>query len=59
MSVLCRTCGEEGVQGDCAHTDEERSLTGTWVSLEIDKALSLGYRMITKYAAWHFEETTR
>ena len=58
MFVLCRACGEEGAQGDCTHTDKERALTGTWVS-EIDKALALGYRMITKYAAWHFEETTR
>ena len=59
MFVLCRTCGEEWAQGDCAHTDDERALTGTWVSLEIDKALALGYRMITKYAVWHFEETTQ
>ena len=44
---------------DCTHTDDERALTGTWVSLEIDKALALGYMMITKYAAWHFEEMTR
>ena len=58
MFVLCCTCGKEGVQGDCAHTDE-RSVTGTWVLLEIDKALALGCRMVTKYAAWHFEETTQ
>ena len=57
MFVLCRTCGEEGAQGDCTHTDEERALTGRWVSLEINKALALGYRMVTKYAAWHFKET--
>ena len=47
------------MQGDCAHTYKERALTGTWVSLEIDKVLSLGYKMVTKYSAWHFEETTQ
>ena len=59
MFVLCRTCGEEGAQGNCAHTDEERALMGTWVSMEIDKGLALGYKMVAKYAAWHFEETTQ
>ena len=59
MFVLCRTCGEQGVQADCSHTDEERALTGTWVTLEIDKALALGYKMIEKYSAWHFEDTTQ
>ena len=59
MFVLCCTSGEEGVQVDCTHTDDERALTGTWVSLVIDKALALRYRMITKYAAWHFEEMMR
>ena len=29
------------------------------VGVEIDKALALGYRMVTKYAAWHFKETMR
>ena len=57
--VLCRTCGEEGNQDPCDHTDEERALTGTWVSLEVDKAVSLGYTIIKKYAAWHFDETTQ
>ena len=59
MFVLCHTCGEEGAQGDCTHTDEERALTGTWVSMEIDKVLALSYKIVTKYAAWHFEETTQ
>ena len=57
MFVLCHTCGEEGAQGDFTHTDEERALMGMWVSLEIDKVLALGYKMVAKYTAWHFEET--
>ena len=56
---LCRTCAETCQQTPCDHTDEERMLTGTWVSLEIEKALSLGYRMVKKYSAWHFPETTQ
>ena len=41
------------------HTYEERALTGMWMSMEIDKALALGYTMVVKYVAWHFEETTQ
>ena len=50
-------CAVPHLQGDCSHKDEERALTGMWVLLEIDKVLALGYRMVTKYAAWHFKET--
>ena len=59
---LCRTCAEKGTKNDgaiadCTHTDEERALVGTWVSLEIEKALELGYTILEKYSAWHYEET--
>ena len=58
---LCMTCAEEGtskenIQQECTHSDEQRALIGTWVSLEIDKALSLGYTIMEKYSAWHWPE---
>ena len=57
---LCRTCAETCTQTQCPHADEEeRALTGTWVTLEIDKALSLGYVVLEKYEAWDFEEFTK
>jgi hypothetical protein len=43
---LCRTCAEHsdlGPDDRCQHTDSERSLTGTWVTSELQKALELGY----------------
>ena len=42
---LCRTCAEERRQDFCDHSDGERSLTGEWVSTELDKALEMGYRV--------------
>jgi hypothetical protein len=67
---LCRTCTEmhtdtagcdplkavtvKDVQ--CSHTDDERALTGTWVTLEIQKALELGYKMQYIYEVWHFDK---
>jgi hypothetical protein len=40
---------------NCEHTEQERALTGTWVSLEIDKALEIGYKLIKYHSIWHFE----
>lgn len=54
---LCRTCADTQNTGRCTHTDEERALTGTWVTCEVDKALELGYRMLKKIEAWHFPQT--
>jgi hypothetical protein len=57
---LCRTCAEQNHQALCPHAlPEERALIGTWVTIEIDKALSLGYKIMEKYEAWHFPSTTQ
>ena len=56
MFPLCAKCADENVS-DCIHSSEERALKGTWVTIEIEKALSLGYKILEKYEAWHFENT--
>lgn len=40
---LCRTCVLKQQQQTCNHNDEERVLYGTWTSVEVQKALELGY----------------
>ena len=54
---LCRSCVEEGVNHvPCPHEDEsERTLLGTWVTAELDKAVELGYRILDRYEAWHYD----
>ena len=55
---LCRTCADEATQGLCVHENPAlRALTGTWVSTELEKAVSVGYRVLHRYEAWHFEKT--
>jgi len=44
-------------QTPCQHNDEERSLTGTWVTDELKKALERGYVVQHIYEVWHFDET--
>lgn len=46
--ALCRTCAEKGAT-KCDHTDEDRSIKGCWVSLELYKAMDLGYRVCFEF----------
>ncbi|CAG5950751.1 unnamed protein product [Menidia menidia] len=55
--TLCRACTEiNNQEGSCSHSDQERALTGVWVSVEFVKALSLGYRVAEIPEVWHFEK---
>ena len=57
---LCRTCVESGIRRPCIHTDvEDRALTGTWVTSELQKACQLGYQILQRYEAWHFPHTSQ
>jgi hypothetical protein len=48
-----------GPDDRCPHTDAERSLTGTWVTAELQKALELGYRPDCIHEVWHFPQTSQ
>ncbi|XP_061168350.1 uncharacterized protein LOC133177309 [Saccostrea echinata] len=59
---LCRTCAERQDSTSkhrCQHTDQERSLTGTWVTTEIHKALDMGYSSEWIYEVRHFPESSK
>ena len=58
MFVLCKTCAESENQGRCTHSAQQRSLTGTWVSVELQRAVQLGYVILTIFEAWQYDETT-
>ena len=57
LFTLCRACSENQQQKPCQHNDEERSLTVTWVTDELKKALEKGYVVKRIYEVWHFDET--
>lgn len=54
---LCRTCSEDMTQGECTHSEENRVITGTWVSDELKKALSMGYKIKRVHEVWHYNIT--
>ena len=57
MFPLCKTCAEES-SSTCTHTKDERALVGTWVTLEVFKALDSGYRLLYVYEIWHFDSVS-
>ena len=62
---LCKTCAQQEIKQQptsskrsekCPHSAEERSLTGTWTTLELQKAIEKGYVIAYIYEIWHFKE---
>ena len=43
--------------GECKHNDKQRAITGTFVTLEVDRAVKEGYQILKTFEIWHFEET--
>ena len=59
MFPLCRTCAQtENQTSSCNHTDEERALSGCWVSIELLKAIERGYIVAKVDEVWHFLQRT-
>jgi hypothetical protein len=56
--TLCKKCAEEQIE-TCTHNDKERELEGTWVSLEIEEAIKMGYKVSEIYEVWHWEKTSQ
>jgi len=52
---LCKSCVDDP-KLVCRHTSEQRALTGTWVTLEVQKAFELGYELLEIYEVFHFEQ---
>ncbi|XP_032067185.1 uncharacterized protein LOC116504335 [Thamnophis elegans] len=59
MFSLCATCTENQQVTECLHNDEERALTGTWCTVELNVALEKGYRIAEIYEVWHFERKSK
>ena len=56
MFPLCSKYCVEKHEDFCQHDDKEQVLTETWTTIEIDKAIVLGYRLAKVTEVWHFEK---
>ena len=61
---LCAACVREEQakpflerRSSCAHSNEARTLRGTWCTPEIEKAISKGYTLLKIHEVWHFPTT--
>ena len=41
-------------RSSCAHSNEARTLRGTWCTPEIERAISKGYTLLKIHEVWHF-----
>ena len=53
--TLCHQCAldQEAV---CKHNDAKRAITGTWPTIEVNKALEKGYQIVQIFEVWHWEK---
>ena len=58
MFALCGTCLEEKRKGYCPHAEEKRVIRGTWVTLEVQKAIEMGYEVKDIETVWHWKKRT-
>ncbi|XP_060558044.1 uncharacterized protein LOC132718360 [Ruditapes philippinarum] len=50
MFTLCRTCSETYENGECHHGNDERAITGTWVTDEV-KMATQGHKKVKQEAS--------
>ena len=55
LYTLCYKCAYDKNKSECNHSEEERMLISTWVSVELNLAINKGYRIIDIYEVWHFD----
>ena len=56
MFPLCCKCCTEIYENFCWYEENERTLAGTWTTIEIDKAIKLDYRLTEVKKVWHFKK---
>ena len=56
---LCSRCARNSSQEPCRCPDTERDLVGTWTSIDLRDALSVGYTIVKVFEIYHFEETAK
>ena len=56
---LCRTCAETNSTQFCNHTDDERNITGTFTTVELDEAISYGYEVTKVYQILDYDQVSR
>ena len=59
MFVLCIKCAEAENQSICNHSGGDRYLSGTWVYVELQNAVQIGYTLLKVYEEWQYNTVTK
>ena len=51
---LCCSCAEANNLSKCEHSTDERCITGTWTTIEVNEAVKQGYQIIETYEIYHY-----
>jgi len=43
----------------CSHTVEQRKITGTWCTPELEVSVEKGYKILHIHEVWHFQNSRR
>ena len=58
MFPLCKTCADTLNKTPCTHSEQERSILGTWCHVKLMKAIEKGYQILKIHEIWHFPTRT-
>ena len=58
MFPLCKICADTLNKAPCTHSEQERTILGTWCHVELLKAIEKGYQILKIYEIWHFPTHT-
>lgn len=53
--TLCYGCAHHKRE-NCEHDSDQRAICGTWTSVEVQKALCFGYKIIALHEIYHYEK---
>ena len=56
---MCRNWAETENKSICNHSVGDRSLSGTWVSVELEKAVQIGYTLLKVHEVWQYHTVTK
>ena len=55
VATLCVKCAEDQAISSCNHNDIDRFIRGTFTTVEINYAISLGYKVHYIFECWHWD----
>ena len=55
VATLCVKCSEDQAISSCNHDDIQRFIRGTYTTVEINYAISLGYKVHHIFECWHWD----